>query len=72
MPPLESDPIKAESLLDSVPVDYLIIENNSRMGDFVLRYMSSVVHAFPNQWIPVYSNREGTVRVFKHQIFKPH
>ena len=72
MPPLESDPIKAESLLDSVPVDYLIIEKNSRMGDFVLRYMLSVVHAFPNQWIPVYSNREGTVRVFKHQIFKPH
>lgn len=66
MPPFESDPKRADSLLDSVPVRYLIIESKSRMGDSAKDYMSSVVRAFLKEWPVVYTNREATVRVFEH------
>jgi hypothetical protein len=68
MPPFESDPKRANSLLKSVPVHYLIVESKSRMGDSARNYMSSVVRTFPKEWQMVYANRESTVRVFEHTV----
>jgi hypothetical protein len=67
MPPMEADPAEAQRLLDSVPVDYLMIDE---LGFIELsrRYGEPVVHAHPAAWELVYDRgvriyqRRSTVR----------
>jgi len=52
MPPFESDPIKAQALLDSVPVTYLFLDEGLAID--TKRYMAAVVHQFGDRWERVY------------------
>jgi len=54
MPPFESDPIKAEQLLESVPVSYLILDEGLAIDS--KRFMQGVVERFPDRWKRVYSD----------------
>ena len=54
MPPFEEDPAKAQRLLDSVPVKYLILDQGLAVDS--RRYTLPVVQNFPDLWKPVYSD----------------
>jgi hypothetical protein len=53
MPPYEPDPAKAQHLLNSVPVKYLILDEELAID--TRRYTSPVVRSFPGGWKRVYS-----------------
>ena len=60
MPPFETDVAEAQRLMDSVPVDYLMIDGPDFL-DMTRRYTSPVVSAFPQRWQLVYSpTKEGS------------
>jgi hypothetical protein len=61
MPPMEADPAEAQRLLDTVPVDYLIVDE-LRFVDFVRRYGEPAVRAHPTLWELVYDR--GGVRIY--------
>ncbi len=63
MPPFEKDVVKAQQLLDSVPVSYLII---GRGGIESERYTLPVVQQFPERWEQIYSTPEGDWTVYQH------
>lgn len=52
MPPFESDPVKAEQLLESVPVTYLVVDEGLPINS--KRFTKGVVERFPNRWKAVY------------------
>ena len=54
MPPFESDPIKGEQLLESVPVTYLILDEGLAIDS--KRFMKGIVESFPDRWKRVYSD----------------
>ena len=54
MPPYESDPAKAQRLLDSVPVNYLIVDDG--LATDTRRYTVPVTQKFPNYWKRIYSD----------------
>ncbi len=69
MPPFESDPIKAQQLLESVPVTYLILDEGLAIDS--KRFMKSVVEGFPDRWKRVYSDDVVTETGERHeQAFK--
>jgi hypothetical protein len=53
MPPFESNPAKAQHLLDSVPVSYLVLDDGLAVD--TRQYTSPVVKNFPDRWKRVYS-----------------
>ena len=57
MPPFELNPERAQKLLDSVPVTYLIFEDN-----FTKRYVSLVTQPYPNIWKEIYSDQTWFVQ----------
>ena len=65
MPPFESDPIKAEQLLESVPVTYLILDEGLAIDS--KRFMKGVVQGFPDRWKRVYSDDIVTVTGERHE-----
>jgi len=58
MPPLESDPVKAEHLIESVPVKYLILDEGLAVD--TKQYLVSVIQMFPDRWTRVYSDKVVT------------
>lgn len=60
MPPLEADPDEARRLLDSVPVDYLVIDALAFV-DMSRRYAAPVVAADPAGWAEVFRAGEDVV-----------
>ena len=52
MAPFETDPVKAQALLDSVPVTYLLLDEGLEVE--TKRYMAPVVQQFPERWERVY------------------
>jgi hypothetical protein len=52
MPPFEPNPMKAQALLDSVPVTYLLLDGGLAVD--TKRYMGPVVQQFPHRWERVY------------------
>jgi hypothetical protein len=65
MPPFESDPIKAEQLLESVPVTYLILDEGLAIDS--KRFMKGVVERFPDRWKRVYSDDIVTETGERHE-----
>lgn len=53
MPPFELDPDKAQRLLDSVPVTYLVLDHGLAIDS--RKYTSPVIRKFPDLWRPIYS-----------------
>lgn len=63
LPPFETDPVKAQNLLDTVPVKYLLLEKD----DFLetKRYVSSVVENAPHRWKLVFSTSDGRLEIYE-------
>jgi hypothetical protein len=60
MPPFELNPERAQNLLDSVPVTYLIFEDS-----FTKRYVSLVTQHYPNIWKEIYSDQDGSFKIYE-------
>lgn len=54
MPPFESDPRKAQQLLESVPISYLVIDEGVAVDS--KRFTKGVIESFPDRWNRVYSD----------------
>ena len=67
MPPFELNPERAQKLLDSVPVTYLIFEDS-----FTKRYVSLVTQAYPDIWREIYSDQHGSFKVYERVIAPNH
>lgn len=65
MPPFERDPSRAQALLDSVPVSYLIVDG--RTGSFTRRFGLPAVTAAPALWRLVYCSREGELEIYRRR-----
>lgn len=63
LPPFESDPEKAQRLLDSVPVTYLFADKGLALD--TLKYTLPVVQRYPNRWRLVYSVPQSGVSVYQ-------
>ena len=63
MPPFEPDARKAQRLLDSVPVAYVVVDSLDFV-DTSRRYAEPVVHAYPDRWQLVYSTGPKGSRVY--------
>src|SRR6185503_2105252 len=53
MPPFEPDTQAAQRLLDSVPVDYVVVDT-LRFVDISQRYARPTIEGHPELWEPVY------------------
>jgi hypothetical protein len=65
MPPFESDPARAQALLDSVPVGYLIVDG--RTGSFTRQFGLPAVKAAPGQWQLVYLPPPGELEIYRRR-----
>jgi len=54
MPPFETDPVRAQELLDSVPVAFIVQDRGLDLD--TRKYLSPVIHTFPERWRLVYSD----------------
>jgi hypothetical protein len=63
MPPFESDPRRAQALLDSVPVNYLIVDG--RTGSFTRQFGLPAVKAAPELWQLIYLSRAGELEIYR-------
>jgi hypothetical protein len=63
MPPFEPDPARAQQLLDTVPVRYLVQQKGSALD--LGRFTLPVLERFPGKWKPVYEAANGTCAVYE-------
>jgi hypothetical protein len=63
MPPFETDPGKAQALLEAVPATYLIIDG--RTGSFTREYGLPAVKAAPERWQLIYSSQAGELAIYR-------
>jgi hypothetical protein len=63
MPPFETDPRRAQALLDSVPVSYLVVDG--RTGSFTRQFGLPAVKAAPAQWRLVYVSPAGELEIYR-------
>jgi hypothetical protein len=52
MPPFETDPVRAQDLLDSVPVTFIVQDRGLDLD--TRKYLSPVIETFPERWRLVY------------------
>jgi hypothetical protein len=64
LPPFEADPTEAERLLESVPIEYLMIDELDFV-DVIRRYAAPVVTAFPSRWRLVYGEATSGARIYR-------
>ncbi|HSV07161.1 MAG TPA: hypothetical protein VLI07_11635 [Candidatus Binatus sp.] len=64
MPPFEPDVQEAERLVDSVPVDYLIVDDLGFV-DVTRRYAAPLVKAFPEHWALIHSTPDGGTHIYR-------
>jgi hypothetical protein len=66
MPPFEADPQKAEALLDSVPVRYIVVDSTDvDIAHLMRRFTVEVVRARPARWMEIYTGPSGLVAVYE-------
>jgi hypothetical protein len=64
MPPYESDPSMAESLLDQVPVRYLVVDQLSFL-DVGRRYAGPVIEQRRDRWPLLYAANDSGPRIYR-------
>jgi hypothetical protein len=64
LPPMEIDPATAQRLLDSVPVDYLILDETNFL-DVTRRYAEPLIEASPGRWALLYNVPESRTRIYR-------
>lgn len=65
MSPFESDPVKAEQLLESVPVTYLILDEGLALEG--KRFTEGIIQNFPDRWRRIYSDDVVTGTGERHE-----
>jgi hypothetical protein len=65
MPPFETSPERAQRLLDSVPVRFLIYEDPVALLTHTAEYMKTMIQARPDGWRLVYTSSRKYVRVYE-------
>ena len=65
MPPFESNPVKAQNLLDSVPVNYLVVDDSTGAGG---RYASPMIQTFPDKWKRVYFAPADKIEIYQRNL----
>jgi hypothetical protein len=65
MPPFETDPRRAQALLDSVPVNYLIVDG--RTGSFTRQFGLPAVKAAPEKWQLIYFSQAGELEIYRRR-----
>ena len=63
---LESDTSRAQSLIDSVPARYLIVDEMEHAAP-VRRYLGGPVQAFPDLWERVFRSESGGAEVYRRR-----
>jgi hypothetical protein len=63
MPPFEKDPDRAQALLDSVPVRFVVVDGTGI--NFTRDYTLPLLEGSPNQWTVVYSNPPARLQIYK-------
>jgi hypothetical protein len=66
MPPFEPSVDEAQRLLDTVPVDFVIVDD-MRFVDVSRRYAEPVMTAHPETWEPVYHASLGQLTIYKRR-----
>ena len=64
MPPLTTDPVKAQQMLDSVPAKYVLIDQLLGEDNFAHNF-PAMLHSFPDKWKQVYSSKGGDIIIFE-------
>ena len=70
LPPMEPDMAQVQSLLDAVPVEYLIVESMGHSKE-VRRFLKGVVEAFPDRWELAYRAPQGEGLVYRRTGTRP-
>jgi hypothetical protein len=66
MPPMEADPARAQALLDSVPVTWLIVDA-IEFPDMARRYAEPAVRTRPDLWDEVYASTKDGLRIYRRK-----
>jgi hypothetical protein len=64
LPPFEANVRTARTLLETVPVRYLVVDSLEFI-DVSRRYAAPVARAYPQQWKLVYSSEDSTSRIYR-------
>jgi len=64
MPPYEVDPVKAERLLEQVPVSYVVVDQLSEYLDVARRYAGPVVEHAENRWRLIYASNDSGPKMY--------
>ena len=64
LPPMESDSERAQRLLDSVPVKYVVLDNLGIPG-ISERYAAPAIEGHPQMWKPIYVAPGGAARIYE-------
>jgi hypothetical protein len=65
MPPFETDPVRTQALLDSVPVRFVVVDGTD--VNFAREYTLPVLESSPERWIVVYSNPAGKLEIYQRR-----
>ena len=63
MPPFERDPAKAQELLDSVPVRYVVVDKTGI--DFTRDYTLPLLRNSPQHWSLIYSRGDNELQIYQ-------
>ncbi|HUP36443.1 MAG TPA: hypothetical protein VNC82_13485 [Candidatus Limnocylindria bacterium] len=65
MPPFEADPVRAQELLDSVPVRFVVVDGT---GVTITRdYALPLLERSPARWMLAYSNPSGKLEIYERR-----
>ena len=69
LPPFEIDGAKAQQLVDTVPVEYLIVEKQpARLGlGAYQRFTSALLHENPASWGRVWSSADDSIEIYQRK-----
>ncbi|HEX7786113.1 MAG TPA: hypothetical protein VF653_07825 [Methylomirabilota bacterium] len=65
MPPFVADLAIAQSLLDSVPVRFVVVDGTD--VNFTREYTLPLLEASPDRWMPVYSDPSGKLEIYERR-----
>ncbi|MEX2221176.1 MAG: hypothetical protein WEG40_05185 [Candidatus Rokuibacteriota bacterium] len=65
MPPFETDPARAQALLDSVPVRFVVVDG--AWPPITRDYALPLLASSPERWLLVYSNPSGRLEIYERR-----
>jgi hypothetical protein len=65
MPPFVVDPVRAQALLDSVPVRFVVVDGTD--VNFTREYTLPLLESSPDRWMLVYSNASEPLQIYERR-----